>query len=143
MEGEMKIGQVEKKIRTRVKKQMEKQQKDYYLNETLQAIQKERGESDEFKNELSELEQKIKQKKMSREAKERSLKELKKLKQMSPMSAEATVVRNYLDWVIALPWDDKTEDRHDINEAETILDRKSTRLNSSHQIISYAVFCLK
>ena len=119
MQGEIEIRQVEKKMRTRVKKQMEKPQKEYYLNEQMQAIQKELGgERDEFKNELNELEQKIKSKKMSKEAKERCLKELKKLKMMSPMSAEATVVRNYLDWVIALPWEDKTEDRHDIDEAE-------------------------
>jgi ATP-dependent Lon protease len=138
MQGEIEIRQVEKKIRTRVKKQMEKQQKDYYLNETLQAIQKERGESDEFKNELSELEQKIKQKKMSREAKDRCLKELKKLKQMSPMSAEATVVRNYLDWVIALPWEDKTEDRHDINEAEAILEAEHYGLKKvKERILEY------
>jgi ATP-dependent Lon protease len=138
MQGEIEIRQVEKKIRTRVKKQMEKQQKDYYLNETLQAIQKERGESDEFKNELAELEQKIKQKKMSREAKDRCLKELKKLKQMSPMSAEATVVRNYLDWVIALPWEDKTEDRHDINEAEKILEAEHYGLKKvKERILEY------
>ncbi|HEX5059045.1 MAG TPA: LON peptidase substrate-binding domain-containing protein, partial [Kofleriaceae bacterium] len=122
MQGEIEIRQVEKKLRTRVKKQMEKQQKEYYLNEQMQAIQKELGDRDEFKNELNELEQKIKQKKMSKEAKERCIKELKKLKMMSPISAEATVVRNYIDWVIALPWDDKTEDRHDINEAEKILE---------------------
>src|SRR5712691_10065850 len=122
MKAEIEILQVERKLRTRVKKQMEKQQKEYYLNEQMQAIQKELGDRDEFKNELSALEQKIKSKKLSKEAKERCLKELKKLKQMSPMSAEATVVRNYLDWVIALPWEDKTEDRHDINEAEAILE---------------------
>jgi ATP-dependent Lon protease len=138
MQGEIEIRQVEKKIRTRVKKQIEKQQKDYYLNETLQAIQKERGENDEFKNELSELEQKIKQKRMSKEAKERCFKELKKLKQMSPMSAEATVVRNYLDWVIALPWEDKTEDRHDINEAEKILEAEHYRLQKvKERILEY------
>src|SRR5207244_6122818 len=98
-------------------------QKEFYLNEQMQAIQKELGgERDEFKNELNELEQKIKTKKMSKEAKERCLKELKKLKQMSPMSAEATVVRNYLDWVIALPWEDKSDDNHDINNAEASLD---------------------
>ncbi|HEY3804527.1 MAG TPA: endopeptidase La [Kofleriaceae bacterium] len=138
MQGEIEIRQVEKKLRTRVKKQMEKQQKEYYLNEQMQAIQKELGDRDEFKNELSELEQKIKSKRMSKEAKERSLKELKKLKQMSPMSAEATVVRNYLDWVIALPWEDKTEDRHDINEAEAILEAEHYGLKKvKERILEY------
>ncbi len=138
MQGEIEIRQVEKKLRTRVKKQMEKQQKEYYLNEQMQAIQKELGDRDEFKNELSELEQKIKTKRMSKEAKERSLKELKKLKQMSPMSAEATVVRNYLDWVIALPWEDKTEDRHDINEAEAILEAEHYGLKKvKERILEY------
>jgi ATP-dependent Lon protease len=138
MQGEIEIRQVEKKLRTRVKKQMEKQQKEYYLNEQMQAIQKELGDRDEFKNELAELEQKIKQKRMSKEAKDRCLKELKKLKQMSPMSAEATVVRNYLDWVIALPWDDKTEDRHDINEAERILEAEHYGLKKvKERILEY------
>ncbi len=138
MQGEIEIRQVEKKLRTRVKKQMEKQQKEYYLNEQMQAIQKELGDRDEFKNELNELENKIKTKKMSKEAKDRCLKELKKLKQMSPMSAEATVVRNYLDWVIALPWDDKTEDRHDINEAEKILEAEHYGLKKvKERILEY------
>jgi ATP-dependent Lon protease len=118
---------------------MEKQQKEFYLNEQMQAIQKELGgERDEFKNELNELEQKIKTKKMSKEAKDRCLKELKKLKQMSPMSAEATVVRNYLDWVLALPWEDKTEDRHDINEAEKILEAEHYGLKKvKERILEY------
>jgi ATP-dependent Lon protease len=138
MQGEIEIRQVEKKLRTRVKKQMEKQQKEYYLNEQMQAIQKELGDRDEFKNELTELEQKIKQKRMSKEAKERCQKELKKLKQMSPMSAEATVVRNYLDWVIALPWDDKTEDNHDINAAQAILDNEHYGLKKvKERILEY------
>ena len=138
MQGEIEILQVEKKIRTRVKKQMEKQQKEYYLNEQMQAIQKELGDRDEFKNELNELEQKIKTKQMSKEAKDRCLKELKKLKLMSPMSAEATVVRNYLDWVIALPWDDKTEDRHDIIEAENILEAEHYGLKKvKERILEY------
>src|ERR1700759_4464649 len=136
MQGEIEIRQVEKKLRSRVKKQMEKQQKEFYLNEQMQAIQKELGgERDEFKNELNELESKIKSKKMSKEAKERCNKELKKLKQMSPMSAEATVVRNYLDWVIALPWEDKTEDRHDINEAEKILEAEHYGLKKGKERI--------
>src|SRR6187551_1379750 len=138
MQGEIEIRQVEKKLRTRVKKQMEKQQKEFYLNEQMQAIQKELGDRDEFKNELNELESKIKSKKMSKEAKDRCLKELKKLKQMSPMSAEATVVRNYLDWVIALPWEDKTEDRHDINEAERILEAEHYGLKKvKERILEY------
>ncbi|MBT8493248.1 MAG: LON peptidase substrate-binding domain-containing protein, partial [Deltaproteobacteria bacterium] len=122
MQAEIEILQVEKKIRTRVKKQMEKSQKEYYLNEQMQAIQKELGDRDEFKNELNDLENKIKNKHMSIEAKERCLKEFKKLKMMSPMSAEATVVRNYIDWIISLPWEEKSEDRRDIEAAETILD---------------------
>ncbi len=121
MQSEIEILQVEKKIRTRVKKQMEKSQKEYYLNEQMQAIQKELGDRDEFKNELGELEARIKNKAMSAEAKARCLKEFKKLKMMSPMSAEATVVRTYIDWVLSLPWEDKTEDREDIVEAEKIL----------------------
>ena len=100
MEREVEILQIEKKIRNRVKSQMERSQKEYYLNEQMRAIQKELGEKDEFKNEIQELEEKIKQKKMSPEARDKAEKELKKLKMMSPMSAEATVVRNYIDWLI-------------------------------------------
>ncbi len=122
MQAEIEILQVEKKIRTRVKKQMEKTQKEYYLNEQMQAIQKELGERDEFKNEIQELEEKIKNKKMSKEAQLKVRKELKKLKMMSPMSAEATVVRNYIDWVLSLPWEDKTQDKLDVAEAERILE---------------------
>src|SRR3954464_356301 len=121
MQGEIEILQVEKKIRTRVKKQMEKTQKEYYLNEQMQAIQKELGERDEFKSELQELEEKIKNKKMSKEATAKAKKELRKLKMMSPMSAEATVVRNYIDWILSLPWYEYTKDKLDINEAEKIL----------------------
>jgi ATP-dependent Lon protease len=122
MQGEIEILQVEKKIRTRVKKQMEKTQKEYYLNEQMQAIQKELGERDEFKNEIQELEEKIKNKKMSKEATLKVKKELKKLKMMSPMSAEATVVRNYIDWILSLPWYEYTEDKLEIPEAERVLD---------------------
>jgi len=121
MQGEIEILQVEKKIRSRVKKQMEKSQKEYYLNEQMQAIQKELGDRDEFKNELQELEDKIEKKPMSEEALERCRKELRKLKMMSPMSAEATVVRNYIDWVIALPWLDFTEDNLDMDHVEAVL----------------------
>jgi ATP-dependent Lon protease len=122
MQAEIEILQVEKKIRTRVKKQMEKTQKEYYLNEQMQAIQKELGERDEFKNEIQELEEKIKNKKMSKEATAKVKKELKKLKMMSPMSAEATVVRNYIDWILALPWYEYTKDKLDVSEAEKILE---------------------
>src|SRR5512146_644678 len=122
MQGEIEILQVEKKIRTRVKKQMEKTQKEYYLNEQMQAIQKELGERDEFKNEIQELEEKIKNKKMSKEATLKAKKELKKLKMMSPMSAEATVVRNYIDWILSLSWYEYTDDKLEIPEAEKILD---------------------
>ena len=122
MQAEIEILQVEKKIRTRVKKQMEKTQKEYYLNEQMQAIQKELGERDEFKNELTELEEKLAAKKFSEEVATRAQTELKKLKMMPPMSAEATVVRNYIDWIIALPWEEVTEDNLDIARAETVLD---------------------
>src|SRR5512132_2385626 len=101
---------------------MEKTQKEYYLNEQMQAIQKELGERDEFKNEIQELEEKIKSKRMSKEATLKAKKELKKLKMMSPMSAEATVVRNYIDWILSLPWYEYTEDKLEIPEAEKILD---------------------
>ncbi len=122
MNAEIEILQVEKKIRSRVKKQMEKTQKEYYLNEQMQAIQKELGERDEFKSEIQELEEKIKSKKLSEEAEGRVKKELRKLKMMQPMSAEATVVRNYIDWILGLPWDEKTEENYDIDLAEHILD---------------------
>ena len=122
IEGEIEILQVEKKIRSRVKKQMERSQKEYYLNEQMQAIQKELGERDEFKNEIFELEKAIKRKNMPDEAAKKARAELKKLKMMSPMSAEATVVRNYLDWMIGLPWNEKTEDKIDVDIAETVLD---------------------
>jgi len=122
MQAEIEILQMERKIRTRVKKQMEKTQKEYYLNEQMQAIQKELGERDEFKADLAELEDRIRAKKMSPEATERMEKELKKLKLMSPMSAEATVVRNYIEWVISLPWMEVTEDNHDIDDASAVLE---------------------
>jgi ATP-dependent Lon protease len=122
MKAEIEILQVERKIRTRVKKQMEKTQKEYYLNEQMQAIQKELGDRDEFKNELTELEERAKQKNLSKEAQVKVKKELKKLRMMAPMSAEAAVVRNYVDWVLALPWGEKSEDKLDVAEAERILD---------------------
>ena len=122
MRAEIEILEVERRIRSRVKKQMERSQKEYYLNEQMRAIQKELGEKDEFKNEMQEIEEKIKQKKLSAEAKEKVEKELKKLKMMSPMSAEATVVRNYIDWILSLPWYEYTEDKLDIGEAEKVLE---------------------
>ena len=124
MQAEIEILQVEKKIRSRVKKQMEKTQKEYYLNEQMQAIQKELGggERDEFKNEIQEIEEALKTKRMSKEATAKVKKELKKLKMMHPTSAEATVVRNYIDWILELPWHDKSEERYDLEEAEKILE---------------------
>ena len=138
MRSEIEILEVEKRIRTRVKKQMEKTQKEYYLNEQMRAIQKELGEKDEFKNEVQELEEKILAKKMSAEAQEKAVKELKKLKMMSPMSAEATVVRNYVDWMIALPWGDYSEDRIDLDEAEGVLNEDHYGLEKvKERIIEY------
>ena len=104
MESEIGVLQVEKRIRNRVKRQMEKTQREYYLNEQLKAIQKELGEGEDGKDETAELEAKIKKTKFSKEAREKALAELKKLRTMSPMSAEATVVRNYLDWMLSIPW---------------------------------------
>jgi ATP-dependent Lon protease len=122
MESEIGVLQVEKRIRNRVKRQMEKTQREYYLNEQLKAIQKELGEGEEGKDETAELERKIKATKLSKEAREKALAELKKLKTMSPMSAEATVVRNYLDWMLSIPWKKKTKIRNDITVAEEVLD---------------------
>ncbi len=122
MEREVEILQIEKKIRNRVKSQMERSQKEYYLNEQMRAIQKELGEKDEFKQELRELEEKIEKSRMSKEATEKATAELRKLKMMSPMSAEATVVRNYIDWLVALPWKKGTKDQIDLIKAEDILD---------------------
>ena len=138
MTGEIEILEVEKKIRTRVKKQMERSQKEYYLNEQMQAIQKELGEKDDYQAEIQDLEDKAAKKKMSAEAKEKVRKEIKKLKMMSPMSAEATVVRNYIDWVLALPWQEYSEERHDVNYAEKILDEDHWGLEKvKERIIEY------
>jgi ATP-dependent Lon protease len=123
MQAEIEILQVEKKIRSRVKSQMEKTQKEFYLNEQMQAIQRELGGQDEFKSEIQELEDQIEAKEVSQEAKDKLAKELRRLKMMPPMSAEATVVRNYIDWVLSLPWEDSTEDTHDLEQAETILEK--------------------
>ena len=114
MEGEIGVLQVEKKIRSRVKRQMEKTQREYYLNEQLKAIQKELGESEEGKDETQELEEKIAKTKLTKEAREKSIAELKKLRNMSPMSAEATVVRNYLDWMLGIPWKKRSRVKKDI-----------------------------
>jgi ATP-dependent Lon protease len=121
MESEISVLQVEKRIRTRVKRQMEKTQREYYLNEQMKAIQKELGD-EEGKDELTELEDKIKKTKLSKEAREKAMHELKKLRQMSPMSAEATVVRNYLDWLLSIPWNKKTKVKKDLKLAQDVLD---------------------
>ncbi len=120
---EIEILKVEKKLRTRVKEQMERSQKEYYLNEQLQAIQKELGEKDDFQKEIQELEEKSSQMKWSAEAKEKVAREIKKLKMMSPMSAEAAVVRNYIDWVTTLPWQDYIKENKDIRRAEKVLNK--------------------
>ncbi len=121
MEGEIGVLQVEKRIRGRVKRQMEKTQREYYLNEQMKAIQKELGEGEGGLDEMGEIEKKIEDAKLSKEAKERAQHELKKLRQMSPMSAEATVVRNYLDWITSVPWHKKTRVKGDIKDAQRIL----------------------
>lgn len=122
MESEIGVLQVEKKIRNRVKRQMEKTQREYYLNEQLKAIQKELGETEDGRDEASEYEDLIKKTKLSKEAKEKATAELKKLKNMSPMSAEATVVRNYLDWILGIPWKKRTKVGKDLKKAHAILD---------------------
>ena len=121
MESEIGVLQVEKRIRNRVKRQMEKTQREYYLNEQLKAIQKELGEGEDGKDELGELEEKIKKTRLTKEAEEKAVGELKKLRSMGPMSAEATVVRNYLDWILGIPWKKRTRVKNDINAAEKIL----------------------
>jgi len=122
MESEIDLLQVEKRIRGRVKRQMEKSQREYYLNEQMKAIQKELGDMDDVPNEIEELEQKIEKAGMSKEAKTKAKAEMGKLKMMSPMSAEATVVRNYLDWLVNVPWKKRTKIRHDLAEAEKVLE---------------------
>jgi ATP-dependent Lon protease len=122
MEGEMSVLQVEKKIRNRVKRQMEKTQREYYLNEQMKAIQKELGESDDARDEIAELEERIKKTKLSKEARAKAEGELKKLRQMSPMSAESTVVRNYLDWLLSIPWNNRSKVKYDLDRAQTVLD---------------------
>ncbi len=122
MESEIGVLNTEKKIRTRVKKQMEKTQREYYLNEQMKAIQKELGETEDGKSELDELDEKIKKLRLTKEAREKATAELKKLRHMSPMSAEATVVRNYLDWITSLPWKKRAKLKHDVKAAAEILE---------------------
>ncbi len=137
MESEISVLQVEKKIRSRVKRQMEKTQREYYLNEQMKAIQKELGDGDE-RDDIAEFEEKIENTKLSKEAKDKALGELKKLKQMSPMSAEATVVRNYLDWLLSIPWGIKGKVKKDLNEAQEILDKEHYGLEKvKERIVEY------
>lgn len=138
LEGEMDVLQIEKRIRGRVKQQMEKSQREYYLNEQMKAIQKELGEIEDAPNELAELENRIKNTGLPKEARSKGMSELGKLKMMSPMSAEATVVRNYLDWLVKLPWKKKTKVRHDIAAAERVLDEDHYGLEKvKERIVEY------
>ena len=137
MEGEISVLQVEKRIRTRVKRQMEKTQREYYLNEQMKAIQKELGDED-GKDEMSELEERIKKTKLSKEARDKATAELKKLRQMSPMSAEATVVRNYLDWLLSIPWSKKSKIKKDVALAQQVLDADHFGLDKvKERIVEY------
>ncbi|PLX33926.1 MAG: endopeptidase La, partial [Hyphomicrobiales bacterium] len=138
MESEIGVLQVEKKIRGRVKRQMEKTQREYYLNEQMKAIQKELGDTEEGADELAELEEKINSLKLTKEAREKAQGELKKLRHMSPMSAEATVVRNYLDWLLGIPWSAKTRIKKDLNRAQDVLDADHFGLEKvKERIIEY------
>jgi ATP-dependent Lon protease len=137
MESEISVLQVEKKIRSRVKRQMEKTQREYYLNEQMKAIQKELGDTDE-RDDIAEFEEKIENTKLTKEAKDKAQAELKKLKQMSPMSAEATVVRNYLDWLLSIPWGIKGKVKKDLDEAQKILDAEHFGLEKvKERILEY------
>ncbi|MEC8295878.1 MAG: endopeptidase La [Pseudomonadota bacterium] len=138
MQGEMSVLQVEKKIKTRVKSQMERTQREYYLNEQMKAIQKELGDGEDGSNEITELEEKIAGTKLSKEAQEKVDAELKKLKSMSPMSAEATVVRNYLDWILSIPWGVKSRVKKDLGRAQDILDKDHYGLEKvKERIVEY------
>jgi ATP-dependent Lon protease len=138
IEGEIGVLQVERKIRSRVKRQMEKTQREYYLNEQLKAIQKELGEGDEGRDEMNELEERIRKTKLSKEAREKAAAEVKKLRSMSPMSAEATVVRNYLDWMLSLPWGKRSKVKKDIKLAEDILNEDHFGLDKvKERILEY------
>ncbi|MFT2211743.1 endopeptidase La [Rhizobium giardinii] len=138
MEGEISVLQVEKRIRSRVKRQMEKTQREYYLNEQMKAIQKELGDGEEGRDEMAELEDRISKTKLSKEAREKADAEVKKLRQMSPMSAEATVVRNYLDWLLGIPWGKKSKVKTDLNHAEKVLEHDHFGLDKvKERIIEY------
>jgi len=138
MEAEISVLQVEKRIRSRVKRQMEKTQREYYLNEQMKAIQKELGEGEDGRDEAAELEARIKKTKLSKEAREKADAELKKLKTMSPMSAEATVVRNYLDWLLSIPWNKNSKVRQDLSFSEEVLDNDHFGLDKvKERIVEY------
>ena len=138
IQGELSVLRVEKKIKTRVKNQMEKTQREYYLNEQMKAIQKELGDGPEGQDEISEIQEKIDKTKLSKEAKEKALAELKKLKSMSPMSAESAVVRNYLDWILTIPWRKKSRIKSDLNTAQETLDNDHFGLEKvNHRIVEY------
>ena len=138
MESEISVLQVEKRIRSRVKRQMEKTQREYYLNEQMKAIQKELGDSEDGRDELQELEERIKSTKLSKEARDKAQAEFKKLRQMSPMSAEATVIRNYLDWLLCIPWKKNSKVKKDINFAEEVLDAEHYGLEKvKERILEY------
>ncbi len=137
MESEISVLQVEKRIRTRVKRQMEKTQREYYLNEQMKAIQKELGDED-GKDDLAELEERIKNTKLSKEARDKAVAEFKKLRQMSPMSAEATVVRNYLDWILSIPWGKRSKVKRDLQQAQDVLDAEHFGLDKvKERILEY------
>jgi ATP-dependent Lon protease len=138
MESEISVLQVEKRIRSRVKRQMEKTQREYYLNEQMKAIQKELGELEDGRDEVSELEERIRKTKLSKEARDKALAEVKKLRSMSPMSAEATVVRNYLDWMLSIPWKKRSKISKDIRRAQEILDQDHFGLDKvKERILEY------
>ncbi len=138
MESEISVLQVEKKIRSRVKRQMEKTQREYYLNEQMKAIQKELGDADDGRDDIAEIEEKIENTRLSKEARDKARAELKKLKQMSPMSAEATVVRNYLDWLLSIPWGVKGKVKKDLDEAQKVLDEEHYGLEKvKERIVEY------
>jgi ATP-dependent Lon protease len=144
MEGEIGVMQVEKKIRGRVKRQMEKTQREYYLNEQLKAIQKELGEGEDGKDEVGEIEERIAKTKLTKEAREKADAEVKKLRNMSPMSAEATVVRNYLDWMLGIPWKKRSKIKKDLNAAEAILDADHYGLEKvKERIVEYLAVQLR
>jgi ATP-dependent Lon protease len=138
MQGEMSVLQVEKKIKSRVKTQMERTQREYYLNEQMKAIQKELGDGEDGQNEMAELEERIRKTRLSREARDKAEAELKKLKTMSPMSAEATVVRNYLDWLLGVPWDVKSRVKKNLTKAQAVLDADHYGLDKvKERIVEY------